>query len=296
MALVPRLFIDPYGQQLYKDPSSKSIFKDQTYYSNVIKSLDVNKLTNVFDKDVILNGLNLKNLFYTNEDRTINFVLTPGRIIQDNNIVDILEDVHFSIDIFSKYDLVDANYDENYFEIDGDHVENFPYNKTFAIFDSNYATQFNHNHWVVKEARFDDGKTRIYTIQNINSDDITGHIVNDNFPNINDNPEFTILIMSKFQYLETIKDNYIEFVPVYTTTDSDYFTVVGQCYPEYDEHTFRIIYGAIYFKKDLNDFKLLPVQYVVAKESVNINIYGKDYTIRNLTKAYKSYLDGGEIN
>lgn len=288
MSLVPRIHIDPFGQRPFKDKSSKSIFKEQNFYSHIIKSVNINELTKVFRNDSIIEGMELNNIHLSNNNRTINLSLTPGRIIQDNTLIDILENVFISLDIFSEYDIINVDTDNNYFEVDNDQTNNFPEYKQFAIFDSN-TSSFNHKNWIVWKSFFENGKTKIFPSQEIIHNDNSGIIVNDNFPKSKNG---TILIMSKYQFQESLHNQPVEFIPVYTRTD-DYFTIISRCTPGIDPRVFRIIYGIVYIEKDLEDYIILN-DYSMVHNNVRINIHDADIFVRNGIDYVRS-IDGGEI-
>lgn len=287
---MPQIYIDPYGQRPYKaTPSSKSIFKDRNLHSNLIRSINVNKLTNVFNNDTVISGLKLTNEYLSNNNRTFNFKLSPGRIIQDNTLIDILEPVNLSIDVFSEYNILTTNNSSNYFEVLGNQTNNFPTNKQFSIFNSN-TTSFNHSNWVVQSSKYSPtgNKTRVYTIQSVTQNDVSGQIVNDNFPNSDDSIEGTIILASKYKFIETLDTNRVEFMPIYINKDNQYF-------PEFDKNTFRIIYSVIEIDKNLEDFKIVPDTYMKLGDMSTINCKGQLFYIRNMTEAFSDHLDGGVI-
>lgn len=291
MALVPRIYINPYGQQKYKDKSSKSIFKEQNYFSHIIRAIDANQLTKVYQNDSIIYGLEVTNTSLSNNQRTVDITLSPGRIIQDNTLIDIFESITMSVEVFSNYDILETNQTENYFKISGNQLHNFPEDKQFAVFYSTNDTSINHYNWVVKLAVLDNDNTKIYTHQNISTDDNTGMLITNNFEDSGENG--TILLTSKYQFEEKLDNNLVEFVPLYTKTDN-YLNVVSSCTPGFDSNIFRIIYGVLYINRDLENLKINSDNYELATDNAQINIHGHSYNIRNRIDYFRNY-DGGEI-
>lgn len=290
MALVPRIYIDPYGQKVYRnDESSKRIFKEQNLEAGVIQSHYINQLTNILQNDTIITGLEKKEIFLSNNNRTINFVLTPGRIIQDNTLVDILEEVTTSIDIFTEKNIIGCNEIENYFEVSGNCENIFPTNKQFAIFNSD-TSSYNHLNWIIEKSTFNeiDNKTRLYTYQSFNINDSSGQIICDNFENEDNSNKETILLFSKFKYEETVKDNLLEFIPVVVDSNDKY-------YPEFDSNLHGIIYLICFITKDLNEFDINIDANYICEDYITVNIDGHIYAVHNITDKYISQLDGGVI-
>jgi len=285
MSLVPRIYINPYGKNQYQPSSSKSIFKEQNLHSNIINTDDINDLTNIFKDDSIIYGL--EPTISILEDKTISVSLSPGRIIQDNTLIDIKQQINISLDVISIYNIISSNSSNNYFKISGNQINNFKIGKQFTIQNSSKSS-FNHNYWVVKDVELVDDHTFIYTSQNISDDITTGQIVNDNFPSISNG---TILIMSKYQFSKSMDENKIEFVPLFTKTPSNYFDISHNCVPGFDSNLYRILYCVIYITK--NEHQILPNRFAIT-ETTNINIQGHNYFNRPMIKQIDNF-DGGEI-
>src|SRR6056297_1399163 len=282
MAFIPRLYINPYGKRPYKAETSKSIFKDQTLFSNLINSINVNQLSNIFNNDLIIKGMDLKSASLSNNNRSMNFVLSNGMIMQDLTIIKILEDINISIDIFSQYNIEEANTSENYFKINGNQIKNFPEGKTFGIFDSiEFAN--NHLYWVVKETKYDGSFTKIYTHQSVDYSDTSGQIVNNNFP---DDEFGEIILMSKYMFVETLDDNPVEFIPMYRNSK--------KIYEEFDSNLHRIIYEMFEIEKDHINYKIVNYNRLEKFESVLLNNF--HYVIHNINDTYTSTFDGGVLN
>ncbi len=282
MTFVPRIYINPYGQKPNRLESSKSIFKENNLHSNLIKSVDVNQLTNIFDNDSILNGMELDSVTLSNNDRSLNFVLLKGRIIQDRSIIEILEDINLSIDIFSQYNIIESNISEHYFKILGNQTINFSNGKTFGIFNSEISEN-NHLNWSVDHTEYDGNTyTKIYTHQNISSTNTTGLLVNNNFSG----ESGQVILMSKYKYYETLEDNLVEFIPLYKFNNL--------IYPTFDSNLYRMIYGVINIEKDnticqITDFNLND-------KYTSIVLEDSHYINRNINYTHKSFFDGGIIN
>jgi len=281
MAFIPRLYINPYGKRPYKAETSKSIFKDQTLFSNLINSISVNQLTNIFNEDLIITGLELESTSFINNDRTMSFVLSKGKIIQDSTIIEILENVNISIDVFSEYNILETNMSENYFKLSNNQKDNFPIGKTFGIFDSSESSN-NHLNWVVKEAIFDGVNTKLYTYQNIDNTNNSGKIVNDNFGGTSGE----IILMSKYRFIETLDYNPIEFISLYRRSN--------KIYPEFDSNEHRIIYDMFSVEKDNINYKILNYNSFDYLSSVILD--DSHYVIHNINDIHPSYFDGGVIN
>ena len=279
MAIVPRIYIDPYGPNTFKPSNSKSLFKEQHLHSNVLNSYNVNQLSNIFNNDSVIDGLDLTNIYLTNNNRTINFTLSKGRLIQDNTLVDILQDINIKIDVFSQYSINQANISNNYFRVSGNQVLNFYPGKQFAIFNSTNSA-YNHKNWIANYSELDGNFTRIYTHNNIDVNNTTGQIINHNFQN---SPHGTVVIMSKFKYQDTITNNDIIFTPIFITNDLKY-------YPHFDPNLHRILYGIIYISVDLNIYQIKTTGYHIEDSVMSVFLKGKQYTVKNLTL---SGFDGG---
>ena len=216
MAFIPRIYLNPYGARPYKTETSKSIFKDQTLFSNLINSINVNQLTNIFNDDLIITGLELISSTLTNNNRSMSFVLSKGKIIQDSTVIKVLENANISIDVFSEYDILETNMSESYFKISNDQTANLPRGKSFGIFNSNEPLN-NHLNWIVKSTQFDGVNTKVYTHQVMNNSDTSGKLVNDNFGGTSGE----IILMSKYRFIETLNYNpinsfhYIDYLIIY---------------------------------------------------------------------------------
>jgi len=288
MALISKIHIEPYEKQQYRIKSSKSVFKEQHFYSHILRAIEANKLTNVFKNDSIIEGLNIINISLINNNNTITFSLSPGRIIQDNTLINILETVTISIDIFNEYNILNTNIEQNYFEIDGDVTDKFSKNKQFGLYEASYL-DLNHSNWVVKDIEFQNNKTKIYPVNPIMYDDTSGIIINDNFSNLS-SVYGTILIMSKYRFHESVDVQDVEFVPVYVVTNN-YFTTISESIPSISLEEYRIIYGIIYIQKINHK---ISNDYYFALNGTAININGKSLFVRNTVDKIEN-LDLGEI-
>lgn len=282
MSLVPKIYINPYGKKPYKSSSSKSIFKDQNLHSNIIRAVNVNELTNLFENDSIIYGLEITDVSLKNQ-RSIEITLSPGRIIQDNTLIDVHEEVNLSIDVISTYDIIESNKEQNYFVIAGDQTKNFTNSKQFTIQNSNYE-DYNHGYWITQKVELNEENTIVYPSQNISENNVSGQIVNDNFPN----NRGTILIFSKYIFYESLYLDQVEFLPVYTITEN--FATVSKCIPSFDPNLHRILYGVIYIDKSSTEIE----KYNYISEGINISVSGNNYTVRKSIKQFDHY-NGGEI-
>ena len=282
MLVVPRMYINPYGQKPNKTASSKSIFKENNLFSNSIKSVDVNQLTNIVDNDSILNGLEFGTPRLSNSNRTLNFVLTSGRIIQDRSIIEILEDINLSIDIFSEYTIQEANTTTNYFKIYGDQTDNFPSGKTFGIFGSEISGN-NHLNWSAERTEYDGSYTKIYVDQNVSSSTTSGLIVNNNFPG----ETGQIILMSDYKFYETLDDNPIEFISLYKTPSNT-------IYPSFDSNLHRIVYGALDIQK--NETTYVINSFDRAEDYTSIVLGDSNYVIHSINYTHSTFFDGGVIH
>jgi hypothetical protein len=284
-----RIYVDPYGSQPHHSVSTKSIFKENNLRGCVIHSNYLDKLTNIYHNNTILNGLKIINIFRSNNNRTLNIQLSKGRIIQDNTLINILTPVNLKIEIFSEYNITGINLSKNYFEINNNHQNNFPINKTFGIFNSTVSS-YNHLNWLVTNSQYypQTNKTRIYTNQTITVSNTSGKIVNDNFPNQDNSQLGTIIIISKYNFVRFVHNLPIEFIPIYMTTDYKY-------YPTFNINTFNIIYSVITITKDLTNYIILPQCYKIQDELVSFYIKNKEYKIHNFTNLI-SYIDGNNFS
>lgn len=291
MAVISTTVIDPFGTQTdHSTASSKSIFKEQNLRSGNINSDSLNKLTSVFKNNSIIDGLKTDNIYFSNNQRTLNISLTHGKLIQDYVLFDILTSVNMSIDIFSECNIVSVSTTENYFIISGDYLDNFPKYKTFGIFNSD-TSQYNHTYWTVLLSEYDsdNDQTKIYTNQTLTIDDASGVIVNDNFPNTDDSIIGTVIVTSQFKYANTIDDNPITFIPVYMNSTYGYT-------PKFSVDLNKIIYSVLSISKDMVNFNILPTVYKIEDEVVDLVIHGVSYDVHNLTNLVCSTLDGGSIS
>ena len=283
MSVVPRMYINPYGQKPNKNASSKSIFKENNLFSNIIKSVDINQLTNIVDNDSILNGLELFTPQLSNSDRRLDFVLSSGRIIQDRSIIEILENINLSIDIFSEYLIQEANTTDNYFKVSGDQTDNFPSGKTFGIFDSEISGN-NHLNWSAQRTEYDGSLyTKIYVDQNISSDNTSGLIVNNNFPG----ETGQIILMSDYKFYETLDDNPVEFISLYKTPSNT-------IYPSFDSNLHRIVYGVLDIQK--NETTYVITSFDRAEDYTSIVLGDSNYVIHNINYTHSTFFDGGIIH
>jgi hypothetical protein len=282
-----QMYIDPYGSQPYHSTSSKKIFKENNLRSGVIHSNYLNKLTNIFEDNSILKGLKLTNVYRSQNNRRINFIFSQGKLIQDSTLVDITQSATVYVDVFSTYTITGISTSTNYFEISGNHVENFPINKTFAIFNSNESS-YNHLNWTCINSEYVSGnKTRVYTSSSLTVNDVSGQIVNNNFPDINDSLYGTIILTTNYKFIRYLEDNDLEIVPVYMTSDNKYF-------PEFDINSNQIILSVITIEKDLTNYIVLPTAYEI--KDVPIWIYGTEYQIRKTTDSSINVVDGLELS
>jgi len=281
MAFIPRIYLNPYGARPYKTETSKSIFKDQTLFSNLINSINVNQLTNIFNDDLIITGLELISSTLTNNNRSMSFVLSKGKIIQNSTVIEILENVNISIDVFSEYDILETNMSESYFKISNDQTVNLPRGKSFGIFNSNEPLN-NHLNWIVKSTQFDGVNTKVYTHQVMNNSDTSGKLVNDNFGGTSGE----IILMSKYRFIETLNYNPIEFIPLYRLSNN--------IYPEFDSNEHRIIYDMFEIEKDNTNYKI--INYNSCDYLSSVILKDSHYVIHNINDIHPSYFDGGVIN
>jgi len=282
-AVIPRMSINPYGQKPNRQESSKSVFKENNLHSHLINAVDVNQLTNIFNDDSILNGLELGTTYLSNSSRTLNFTLTSGRIIQDRSIIEILEDVHLSIDIFSEYIIQEANITDNYFKVSGDQTDNFPSGNTFGIFNSEISGN-NHVYWSVDRTEYDGSLyTKIYVHQTISSDNSSGVIVNNNFPG----ETGQVLLMSNYKFYETLDENPIEFIPLYKTPGNI-------IYPTLDSNLYRILYSVYNIQK--NDTTYVINSFDSIDEYTSVVLGNTNYIIRNINYTHTTFFDGGIMN
>jgi len=282
-AVIPRMSINPYGQKPNKSSSSKSIFKENNLYSHLINSVDVNELTNVFDNDSILNGLELSASYLSNSNRTLNFSLSSGRIIQDRSIIEILESVNVSIDIFSEYIIQEANTSDNYFKVSGDQTSNFSAGKTFGIFGSTISGN-NHINWSISRTEYDGSLyTKIYVDQNVSSTNTSGKLINNNFPG----ETGQVILMSNYKFYETLDANPIEFIPIYKTPSNT-------IYPPFDPNLYRIVYAVSNIQKDENEYVINSFDGVDDYTSVVVG--DSNYIVHNINYTHSTFFDGGVIN
>jgi hypothetical protein len=283
MTFVPRMYINPYGQKPNRIESSKSMFKENNLHSNIIKSVDINQLTNIFENDSIINGLELEYVNLSNNNRTMNFGLSNGRIIQDQSIIEILENINLSIDIFSQYNISEANTTDNYFKISGDQTNNFSEGNTFGIFNSTISGN-NHLNWSVDHTEYDGSTyTKIYVDQNISSDNTSGLIVNNNFSG----ESGQVVLMSKYKFYETLEDNLVEFISIYKNSTNN-------IYPTFDSNIYRMVYAAFDIQKDNTSYEI--ISYDRLEDYTSIVLDNLNYVVRNINYTHRFFFDGGVIN
>ncbi|MCF7910875.1 hypothetical protein K9L16_04340 [Candidatus Pacearchaeota archaeon] len=283
---IVRIAIDPYGIQTdHSTASSKSIFKEQNLRSGTILSKELIKLISIFDNNTILKGLTINNIWRSNSNRTLNISLNIGKVFQDNTFIDLQSIPNISIDVFNEYSILSINTTDNYFEISGDHVDEFPSGKIFGIFNSTESS-YNHTNWVVSSSELSGGNTIISTVQNLSINNSTGEIVNDNFPD-NNSLVGNILLTLKYQYNKNITGNSLEVAPVYITSDYTF-------YPNFSKNSNKIICGIISITKDLDDFIITPTVYKIDDSPIVFKLYNQEFTNHNKTKVV-DMLDGSII-
>ena len=233
--------LDPF------DPD-RSFFKEDTYYSNLINSRSANQFISILQNDRIIEGLKITNAYLSNNDRTFNCELSPGKVVQDSSLFITKNNLTVSIDIFKEHNILECNISENYFKISGDWTKYFILNSTFGIFNSS-TSSYNNTFWAVTNTVYDNNSDtmKVYVAQNITVDDTSGIIVKDNFPSPTDSVSGKCIGCADYQYIETIEENNISLGIKFKNDSPDF---------DWDFNVSRVIFGVYDITKDLTNYNI----------------------------------------
>jgi len=272
--------LDPFDS----DKNKLLFFDESTYYSNLVKSREINKIIRIFDDDRVMKGSQLLNPRLTDDNRTFECTLDKGKIIQDLTIFTTETDqIDLKIEVFKKYPILTFNTMENYFVVHGDVTHRFNIESPdFAIFNSVHNLN-NHPNWIVKDSCFDimANTTTIWTAQNISCFDEDGYIVKDHFPSPTMSSDGKLIVCSKYQYIETVTDNRLS-IGIKFQNDAPF---------SWDHNVYRIVFGLFDIVKDFSTFQIRSFE---KDESEMMVIEGKEYSLGYLSKVL-DYVDGGTI-
>jgi len=263
--------------------SEASFFKEDTYYSNLINSRSANQFVSILQDDRIIDGLRIIDAHTTNNNRTFNCELLPGKVVQDSSLFIINDSVTISIDIFKEHPILECNTTNNYFKISGNWTKYFIVNSTFGIFNSG-TPSYNHIYWAISNVIYDNDTdtTYIYAAQNITIDDTTGIIVKDNFPSPINDIMGKCIICAEYQYIDTLKDNNI-LLGIKFKNDSLEF--------DWDSNISRILFGVYDITKDLTNYN---INYFVRNDA-DIILDGVTYNMSHYSDLVLDSVDGGEL-
>jgi len=268
--------LDPFNPDL-------SFFKEDTYYSNLINSRTANQFVTILQNDRIIEGLEIIDAYVSNNNRTFNCKLEPGKLVEDSNLFILKNNTTVSIDIFKEHPILECNITDNYFKISGNWTKYFTLNSTFGIFGSN-TPSYNHIYWSVSNVVYDKNSniTRIYTAQNITINDTSGKIIKDNFPSPVDDVNGKCIVCAEYQYIETLDDNSIK-LGIKFKNDAPEFN--------WDSNVSRIIFGVYDIVKDLTNYEIS--QFTRNKNDIVLD--GVTYNMSYYSDLMLNFVDGGQL-
>ena len=258
-------------------------FREDTYYSNLINSRSANQFVSILQNDRITEGLKIVDAYVSNNNRTFNCELSPGKVVQDSSLFIIKDSITLSIDMFTEHEILECNITNNYFKISGNWTKYFTVNSTFGIFNSG-TPSYNHIYWAISNVVYDNDldETYIYAAQNITIPDTTGMIIKDNFISPTNSLYGKCIVCAEYQYIDTIKDNNISLGLKFKNDSLEF---------DWDSNVSRILFGIYDITKELTNYQ---INYFVRNDD-DIVLDGVVYNISHYADLVLDSVDGGEL-
>lgn len=265
------------------DPFNKTVFANDTRFSQNFLTKELNQLSGVVDNDSILSYIEITD--YWSDESNFYVEIGPGHLIQDKVHFEVSGTTQVVFQLYEHMTIVGVDQTDDFFTVSGNVIEKFLIDVSFAVIDS---TGNDDDDWVVLKAEYDDGldQTNIYVTSPIPDPTIDGEIVYRVV--VDSNTTAKLLCFTRFQYLSTSTDN-----NVILQFCLDYMKDDGTVVHGWSEDKNRTLLGVFSIGKDVLNTQIDSFD-KLTPEKERFEINGKTYEIRK-DADYAIIADGGQL-
>ncbi|MFW6247009.1 MAG: hypothetical protein ACOC22_02440 [bacterium] len=272
--------LDTYQKGFFGDNNNK--------YSNVILSHEANRILEVIDNDSILYGLNIEKFYLSENKREVVVKVSPGRLVQDRTLVEIIESVTLTLPIFKEYDIRSVDTSDNYFTFNNDVQNDFPELSEFAVIES---TGNDKNDWTVKETSYDNDSdvTYVYVTGNIENSTSDGKAICRKYVDSFET-DGRVVVNTNYQFLEDLRESRYPLKLELNYLDRDNKIPDG-----WSSNLKRIVLGVLEFQRNTENTEIVEDSLEKIEKINDILIEDTDYIPGKRTTIVE-IADAGNIN